>query len=132
MKRTILCCLVVIAALLVGCAKPHLEDVTLEQFHQALAGSDILVIDVRDTMDMSGDTIDQIKGSLAMPLSALPANLQKIPKDKMLYVLSNDAKTVDKAAKLLADAKYPHIYRVRGTLTEYKAKFGKEAEKYIK
>jgi len=131
MNKTVVCCLLALVALAPACAKSTIQDATLDQLHAALAQADTLVLDVRDTMDMSGDTIHQIKGALAMPLSSLPANLQKIPKDKKLYVLSNQESTVNKAAKLLADAKYPQIFRVRGTLSEYMKKFGKDAEKYI-
>jgi rhodanese-related sulfurtransferase len=119
-------------ALVVGCSNSSaIHDVTLDQFHEALASSDTLVLDVRGGMELSGDLVF-IDDAKQIPLSTLEGNLSKVPKEKNLYVVGGDSGQTTKAANIMTSAGYQHVFRVNGTLEEYQAKFGAAAKKYLK
>ncbi|MDP8225703.1 MAG: rhodanese-like domain-containing protein [Candidatus Lernaella stagnicola] len=132
MKKLFLLLLVAMMAAAIGCSNSSaIRDASLEEFHAALASDDTLVVDVRVGLELGGDLIF-LKDAKQIPLTTLEVNLQKIPKERNIYVVGAKPEQATKAANILTKAGYPFVFRVNGTLTDYATKFDAEGRKYLK
>ena len=130
MKRIVLIILLLLFAF--ACSStPKATEVSLEQFHQALADPGTLVLDVRVGMSLGGD-MNFFQNAKQIPLSTIDNNLAKIPKDKNIYVVGGDVEKAQKGATVLLKAGYPSVFVVNGTPDEYVSRFGAEAKPYMK
>lgn len=108
-----------------------INEASLDDFHQALAEPDTLVLDVRAGLEL-GDTMIFIDDAKQLPLATLEANLSKIPKEKNIFIVGGDNGQTTKAGNILAKAGFAHVNKVNGTLGEYVQKFGDAAKPYLK
>jgi rhodanese-related sulfurtransferase len=116
-------CLLAMMLLAVACAKSSaIHDCTVDDLHAALDKPDTFVLDVRDVLAM-GDSLDFLKGAVPVPVASLRGADDKIPKDKNIYVLGKDWTETVKAANILVDEGYPHVFRVQGGMEEYAKKY---------
>jgi rhodanese-related sulfurtransferase len=122
MRRTylLLACLLLLG---VACANSSaIRDVSVDEFHDAMGKPDTFVLDVRDVVNM-GEDLHFLREATQVPLASLSSNLQKVPKDRNIYLLGQRWEETVKAGNILADAKYPFIFRVKGGMPEYAKKF---------
>ena len=115
-----------------ACSKSvDVNEASLDQFHQALGQADTIVLDVRVGMELGGAMVF-IDGAKQIPLATLETNINKLPKNKHIYVVGGDDSQAEKAGSILTKAGFTHVYQVKGTLSQYAKKFGAKAKPYLK
>lgn len=109
--------------LALACAQSSaIRDVSPDELRAALGKSDTLVLDIREGLAL-GENLKVMPGAVQIPLGALSQNLDKLPKERNIYILAADRAPAIKAANLLAGAGYAFVFRVEGGLEAYAAKY---------
>jgi rhodanese-related sulfurtransferase len=120
MRRLFLLPILLVA---LACAQSSaIRDASPDELHAALGKPDTLVLDIREGLALSED-LRVMPGALQIPLSTLSQNLDKLSKERNIYILAADRAPAIKAANLLAGAGYAFVFRVEGGLEAYAAKY---------
>jgi len=91
-----------------------IEIISVDEAYEIYSsGKDCLFIDVRNEGEYKRS---HIKGAILIPVKEIEANLDKIPKDKIIVVYCNGkgCEKSSKAAKILVHNGYPRVYGVGG------------------
>ena len=84
--------------------------------------SDALVIDVREDRELK--ETGTIKGAVHIPMMTVPNNLNKIPKDREIYILCRSGRRSYEVASYLNELGYNAI-NLKGGIIKYKGKLVK-------
>ena len=84
--------------------------------------SDAFIIDVREDEEVF--ETGTIKGSVHIPMMTVPNNLNKIPKDREIYILCRSGRRSYEVASYLSELGYNAI-NLKGGIIKYKGKFVK-------
>ncbi len=84
--------------------------------------SDAFVIDVREDEEVF--ETGTIKGSVHIPMMTVPNNLNKIPKDREIYILCRSGRRSYEVASYLNELGYNAI-NLKGGIIKYKGKLVK-------
>lgn len=84
--------------------------------------SDALVIDVREDEEVF--ETGTIKGAVHIPMMTVPNNLNKIPKDREIYILCRSGRRSYEVASYLSELGYNAI-NLKGGIIKYKGKLVK-------
>lgn len=84
--------------------------------------SDAFVIDVREDEEVF--ETGTIKGSVHIPMMTVPNNLNKIPKDREIYILCRSGRRSYEVASYLNELGYDAI-NLKGGIIKYKGKLVK-------
>ena len=91
-----------------------MEKISGENFNQTKAGtSDLQIVDVREGVEYHAEHLD---GTVNIPLSGLSKSLDKIKKDKPVYLLCRSGARSAQAAQELQKKGYENIFVVEGGL----------------
>lgn len=84
--------------------------------------SDAFVIDVREDEEVFAT--GTIKGAVHLPMMTVPNNLNKIPKDREIYILCRSGRRSYEVASYLNELGYNTI-NLKGGIIKYKGKLVK-------
>ena len=84
--------------------------------------SDAFVIDVREDEEVFAT--GTIKGAVHIPMMTVPNNLNKIPKDREIYILCRSGRRSYEVASYLNELGYNSI-NLKGGIIKYKGKLVK-------
>lgn len=84
--------------------------------------SDAFVIDVREDEEIF--ETGTIKGAVHLPMMTVPNNLNKIPKDREIYILCRSGRRSYEVASYLNELGYDAI-NLKGGIIKYKGKLVK-------
>lgn len=84
--------------------------------------SDAFVIDVREDEEVFAT--GTIKGAVHLPMMTVPNNLNKIPKDREIYILCRSGRRSYEVASYLNELGYDAI-NLKGGIIKYKGKLVK-------
>nr|WP_311565846.1 rhodanese-like domain-containing protein [Peptoniphilus grossensis] len=84
--------------------------------------SDAFIIDVREDEEVF--ETGTIKGALHIPMMTVPNNLNKIPKDREIYILCRSGRRSYEVASYLSELGYNAI-NLKGGIIKYKGKLVK-------
>ena len=84
--------------------------------------SDVFVIDVREDEEVFAT--GTIKGAVHLPMMTVPNNLNKIPKDREIYILCRSGRRSYEVASYLNELGYNTI-NLKGGIIKYKGKLVK-------
>ena len=84
--------------------------------------SDAFIIDVREDEEVF--ETGTIKGSVHFPMMTVPNNLNKIPKDREIYILCRSGRRSYEVASYLSELGYNAI-NLKGGIIKYKGKLVK-------
>ena len=84
--------------------------------------SDALVIDVREDRELK--ETGTIKGAVHIPMMTVPNNLNKIPRDREIYILCRSGRRSYEVASYLNELGYNAI-NLKGGIIKYKGKLVK-------
>ncbi len=84
--------------------------------------SDAFIIDVREDEEVF--ETGTIKGAVHIPMMTVPNNLNKIPKDREIYILCRSGRRSYEVASYLSELGYNAI-NLKGGIIKYKGKFVK-------
>lgn len=84
--------------------------------------SDAFIIDVREDEEVF--ETGTIKGSVHIPMMTVPNNLNKIPKDREIYILCRSGRRSYEVASYLSELGYNAI-NLKGGIIKYKGKLVK-------
>ena len=84
--------------------------------------SDAFIIDVREDEEVF--ETGTIKGSVHLPMMTVPNNLNKIPKDREIYILCRSGRRSYEVASYLNELGYDAI-NLKGGIIKYKGKLVK-------
>lgn len=84
--------------------------------------SDAFIIDVREDEEVF--ETGTIKGSVHLPMMTVPNNLNKIPKDREIYILCRSGRRSYEVASYLNELGYNAI-NLKGGIIKYKGKLVK-------
>ena len=79
--------------------------------------SDALVIDVREDRELK--ETGTIKGAVHIPMMTVPNNLNKIPRDREIYILCRSGRRSYEVASYLSELGYNAI-NLKGGIIKYK------------
>ncbi|NMW85608.1 rhodanese-like domain-containing protein [Peptoniphilus sp. AGMB00490] len=78
---------------------------------------DAYIIDVREDIELK--ETGTIKGAIHIPMNMVPNNLNKIPKDKEIYILCRSGRRSYEVASYLRELGYDAV-NLAGGILEYK------------
>ena len=84
--------------------------------------SDGFVIDVREDKELK--ETGTIRGAIHIPMMTVPNNLNKIPKDREIYILCRSGRRSYEVASYLSELGYNAI-NLKGWIIKYKGKLVK-------
>lgn len=84
--------------------------------------SDAFIIDVREDEEVF--ETGTIKGAVHIPMMTVPNNLNKIPKDREIYILCRSGRRSYEVASYLSELGYNAI-NLKGGIIKYKGKLVK-------
>lgn len=84
--------------------------------------SDGFVIDVREDKELK--ETGTIRGAIHIPMMTVPNNLNKIPKDREIYILCRSGRRSYEVASYLSELGYNAI-NLKGGIIKYKGKLVK-------
>lgn len=84
--------------------------------------SDAFIIDVREDEEVF--ETGTIKGAVHIPMMTVPNNLNKIPKDREIYILCRSGRRSYEVASYLSELGYDAI-NLKGGIIKYKGKLVK-------
>lgn len=84
--------------------------------------SDVFIIDVREDEEVF--ETGTIKGAVHLPMMTVPNNLNKIPKDREIYILCRSGRRSYEVASYLSELGYDAI-NLKGGIIKYKGKLVK-------
>lgn len=84
--------------------------------------SDAFIIDVREDEELF--ETGTIKGAVHIPMMTVPNNLNKIPKDREIYILCRSGRRSYEVASYLSELGYNAI-NLKGGIIKYKGKLVK-------
>lgn len=84
--------------------------------------SDAFIIDVREDEEVF--ETGTIKGAVHLPMMTVPNNLNKIPKDREIYILCRSGRRSYEVASYLSELGYNAI-NLKGGIIKYKGKLVK-------
>ncbi|MEF3317952.1 rhodanese-like domain-containing protein [Peptoniphilus grossensis] len=84
--------------------------------------SDAFIIDVREDEEVF--ETGTIKGAVHLPMMTVPNNLNKIPKDREIYILCRSGRRSYEVASYLSELGYDAI-NLKGGIIKYKGKLVK-------
>ncbi|MDU5100354.1 MAG: rhodanese-like domain-containing protein [Peptoniphilus grossensis] len=84
--------------------------------------SDAFIIDVREDEEVF--ETGTIKGSVHIPMMTVPNNLNKIPRDREIYILCRSGRRSYEVASYLSELGYNAI-NLKGGIIKYKGKLVK-------
>lgn len=84
--------------------------------------SDAFIIDVREDEELF--ETGTIKGAIHIPMMMVPNSLNKIPKDREIYILCRSGRRSYEVASYLSELGYD-VINLKGGLIEYKGKLVK-------
>ena len=84
--------------------------------------SDVFIIDVREDEEVF--ETGTIKGAVHLPMMTVPNNLNKIPKDREIYILCRSGRRSYEVASYLSELGYNAI-NLKGGIIKYKGKLVK-------
>ena len=96
-----------------GVAKPAeaLQEISATALKEMIdAGEDFLLLDVRELHEYE----DANLGGLSIPLKTLPANLDKMGRDKKIVVHCHSGQRSKQAIQLLQEQGYENLYNLQG------------------
>lgn len=122
--------LVVVLALLVSCSgqvpttspeltTPSYIDITPEEAHEMVSQGEVVVLDVRTPEEYNSG---HISDALLIPLSELESRLDELnPSDHILVYCKTSVRSA-KAAGILVDNGFIHVYNMDGGITQWQAR----------
>ncbi len=98
---------------------PSVETLTADQLRQMLENDpNVVFVDVRSSLEIQYD--GTVKGFIHIPIEEFERRYSELPKDKTIIVACSMGARSGRAAKILKEHGYQHVYAVG--MREYQAK----------